>query len=821
MKKKIFICAFIISFILTLFPAFASEYSGSVLFGRLTLKIPETGYCTYFYTPYLKDGAGKLTKTDELSLSLSDLPDGVKFNLSDNSVTVYDSANPGDMFTITTKSDSHPEIREKSYTVRLTDNMLVNSTFTDMPYMSGWDEKNSPSFQTDGSMLKIDFDSKNGYTYILTQKDNIPMLEDTLYEFSFEIKSSLASESAVSNCYSEIIGSSAVVYLSEPNYSSWTKVTVPLRPQNGDDYKFSFVTMSEDEASFAVRNLSLTVASGTLPFSLKADIPQAVNIPKSGEISIPFEVCALDLEGNAVPATICYEITPHTDEISFTDSGIAITSDAQPGNYSVHAYAAKYPDVFTDFTLNLTSSGITNGSFELEGSDSLWLAAGDGEYKVIKERGNSYASFTPNAEVGIMYNNAYVSFNEAESYVFSADLKRRFSDKAASVTFIVEDSSDPDNLQLCAYFEANTSWTSHKAVFTPEKDLSGRFIVAVNVPDGFDEQTVYLDNIDVKPAEIRAENVKIHGNPKRGNTLVGTFDFVNNFDGESASLTNWALSDNIDGPYTELSYSYVKELEITEDMEGRYIIFEVTPISLTAGIVGKTVSSSPVKVSSKQTSSVHRPAQKPNTADSSSSEALKAYPEYISPAIPSESNTNVFSDCENHWGKSIINSAYASGIISGYDDHTFRPDINITRAEFSSLVVNSLGLTGGLYSGTFADVSLQSWYAGIIQTMQNCSLINGVTENTFQPNAPITREDAALILIRAYKLIKGDSALSEASSFKDFALVSDYAKDSVSSAHALGIISGDSNGFFLPASKTTRAEAAAMLLNFLKVLKNN
>lgn len=821
MKKKIFICAFIIAFILLLIPSFAEEYTGSVLHGRLTLKIPEVGSLTYAYTPYLRDSLGNLVPTDELSINLSELPDGVNFDSSKNTVTVYDTAVAGDMFTITTSSDKYPDIQEKSYTVRLTDNMLVNSSFLDMPYMSGWDEKNSPSFKTDGSMLKIDFNADSGYTYILTQENKLSFTENTLYEFSFEIKTPSSGNAAgASKAYSEIIASSAVVYLSNPNYSSWTKVTVPIRPSSDGDYIFSLVALSDENAAVLIRNLSLKPASGTLPVSIKASVPHAINIPYSGEVKIPITIHAYDLEDNITPATIYYEISPKSTHINFGESEITIGAEAEPGTYTVQAYAARYPEVSTDFKLNLTRSGITNGGFEDEGSESLWYTSGNGVYEIIKDSGNSYASFTPNSEIGVMYNNAYVSFSATQSYVFGADLKRRFSDQEAYVTFIVEDSEDPDNLQLCAYFEIDTSWKNYKAVFTPEKDLSGRFIVAVNVPDGFDEQTVYLDNISVTMAEIRAENVKISGTPKRGSTLTGSFDFVNNFDGESASITNWALSDSINGPFRELSYSNVNELEVTEDMEGRYIIFEVTPISLTAGIVGDTVKSSPLPVPLKQSTS-HRPSSKPEKDEPGEVKPVKDKPSdiTITPLLPYDGKNN-FSDCESHWAEETINSVYASGIISGYSDRLFKPDINITRAEFSSLVVKSLGLDASLYSGKYADVSLQSWYAGIIQTMQNCSLIEGVTEDSFCPNAPITREDAALILVRAYRLIRSDAPSSKLE-FSDANDISDYARSAVSSAVALGIVKGNANGLFLPKSNATRAEATVMLSNFLSALKND
>lgn len=159
-------------------------------------------------------------------------------------------------------------------------------------------------------------------------------------------------------------------------------------------------------------------------------VPQSINVPTEGEAKIPFFISASDIEGNTVPATLSFDITPKTDHITIDSSLITVSSSAEPGTYKVLAYASKYPDVNTEFSVTLTHSGISNGSFEESGSDSLWFAPGDGVYDVQRKR-NSYAAFTPNAEIGVMYNNAYVSFSHSESYVFSADLRRRFSDKSA------------------------------------------------------------------------------------------------------------------------------------------------------------------------------------------------------------------------------------------------------------------------------------------------------------------------------------------------------------------------------------------------------
>lgn len=823
MAKRILIFIFIFLFIFTLLPVYAADYTGSVLLGRLSLFIPETGYLSYTYTPCLIDREGTYIPSSDIFLGVSELPDGVNFDPVSNTVTVFDNAKAGTMFTFTISvKDLYPDIKDKSYTVRLTDNLIVNSTFLDMPYMSGWDKKNSSPFKTDASVIKFESGEDGGFTYILTQEDKIPLEADTLYEFSCEIKTDSESKPNYSpKVYSEIIGQSAVSYIENPYYPSWSKLTFAFRPSEKDEYIFSIAAVpGDDPISVYIKNPKLRKASGTPPAALCASVPQAINIPAMDFVTIPFDIWATDIEGNQVPASIGFDVYPETDSITINENSITVLSSASPGVYTVRAYALKYPDITYKFLLNLNSSGvIANGDFEGEGSENLWFAPGNGEYEVIKDSKNSYASFTPNDEIGVMYNNAYVSFNQSQSYVFSADLKRKFSDKSAFVTFIVEDSQDPDNLQLCAYFEISTSWENYKAVFTPEADLSGRFIVAVNVPEGFNEQTIYLDNISVVPAAISAKNVRITGTPLRGRTVKGSFDFVNNFDGESASITNWILADTLEGEFKTLSCSNVNELEITEDMEGKYLIFEVTPISLTAGIVGDTVRSQPLKIP-KKTSGNSNGSHSSSTdfKESEEKKERKDSPAFINPVILSDKEAvNEFSDLKGHWAEDEISLLYSAGLIAGYKDNTFMPEREITRAEFCAFLMRSLGLEEGIYSGKYSDVAPESWYAGIIQTMQNCGLISGIEENLFLPNSPITRQQAVTIIMRAYALIKG-SIPGGKNDFQDCYGLPDYSKEYVNSAAVLGIVKGDFDGNFLPNRFSTRAEALVLISRFLNSL---
>ena len=104
---------------------------------------------------------------------------------------------------------------------------------------------------------------------------------------------------------------------------------------------------------------------------------------------------------------------------------------------------------------------------------------------------------------------------------------------------------------------------------------------------------------------------------------------------------------------------------------------------------------------------------------------------------------------DGYWSTQYINSLYAAKLINGYEDGTFKPEGNITRAEFAKLVVQAYGLDLSSAATPFKDVKAGNWATPYIQTAYANGLVNGVTTTTFQPNAPIKRGDLALLLYRA------------------------------------------------------------------------
>jgi len=178
----------------------------------------------------------------------------------------------------------------------------------------------------------------------------------------------------------------------------------------------------------------------------------------------------------------------------------------------------------------------------------------------------------------------------------------------------------------------------------------------------------------------------------------------------------------------------------------------------------------------------------------------------------------VFTDVpENHWAANVIKELCQKGIIGGYPDGTFKPGNDITRAEFTKIIVKSLGLAEEKPAApTFKDVAPGDWCFGVVETAAKAGLAKGYGKGEFRPNAKITRQEIAAILVRA--LGKQDAAVASANvktAFKDDQSIASWARGSVVVAVQEGLIKGYPDGAFGPKKNTTRAETCAMVSRFL------
>jgi hypothetical protein len=179
-----------------------------------------------------------------------------------------------------------------------------------------------------------------------------------------------------------------------------------------------------------------------------------------------------------------------------------------------------------------------------------------------------------------------------------------------------------------------------------------------------------------------------------------------------------------------------------------------------------------------------------------------------------------FKDIEGHWAEKDINDMASRLIISGAGNDLFEPERSITRAEFSAVMVRALGLRPEVYKNNYFDVKEGEWYSEYISTASYYGLVSGYDDGTFKPDGNINRQEAMAILARAMGATKlGEELEIDASSilaaFNDNADVSGWAKDSVSKCVKTGVVTGRDNGRIAPLDNITRAETTIMVRRLL------
>lgn len=181
-------------------------------------------------------------------------------------------------------------------------------------------------------------------------------------------------------------------------------------------------------------------------------------------------------------------------------------------------------------------------------------------------------------------------------------------------------------------------------------------------------------------------------------------------------------------------------------------------------------------------------------------------------------NPVTFQDIASHWSKDNVESLAAKMIAAGRTEQTFVPNAPVTRAEFAALVVRALGLSADAASGSFQDVASSDWYAGAIQAAVNADIINGYTDGTFKPNRTITREEMAVMAYNALEYAGYNPVDAAKAHFADASLIGAWSQMAVYELAGLDILNGDPKQRFNPKSNATRGESAAVLHRLMQDL---
>ncbi|WP_160297277.1 S-layer homology domain-containing protein [Paenibacillus sp. IHBB 10380] len=173
-----------------------------------------------------------------------------------------------------------------------------------------------------------------------------------------------------------------------------------------------------------------------------------------------------------------------------------------------------------------------------------------------------------------------------------------------------------------------------------------------------------------------------------------------------------------------------------------------------------------------------------------------------------------FNDISGSYAESAIQAVYSKGLMNGTDATRFQPTKPITRAEWITVLERLLAMKEVKSTiPSFKDVAKSSWYYGWVEAGYLLGLTSGRSSSNFEPNHPVTREEAAVMLMRALKF-KATASVST-TTFSDDQDIASWVKHDVQTIHELGLMNG-AEGFFLPKHLLTRQETATLLYRMMQ-----
>lgn len=173
----------------------------------------------------------------------------------------------------------------------------------------------------------------------------------------------------------------------------------------------------------------------------------------------------------------------------------------------------------------------------------------------------------------------------------------------------------------------------------------------------------------------------------------------------------------------------------------------------------------------------------------------------------------------SHWSYEAVKSLYSQNIISGTSATTFEPDRLVTREEFIKMLVSTFGMYNANAKNVFTDVPDSDWCASYVASAYEKGLTTGKGDGSFGRGETLSRQDMATLADRCADIAKLGLANINSMVFTDEADFASYAKDSIYKLAASGIINGVGNAMFSPYTGCTRAMAAKVCNELLKLYK--
>ncbi|WP_158543902.1 polysaccharide lyase family 8 super-sandwich domain-containing protein [Cohnella sp. OV330] len=346
-------------------------------------------------------------------------------------------------------------------------------------------------------------------------------------------------------------------------------------------------------------------------------------------------------------------------------------------------------------------------------------------------------------------------------------------------------------------------------------DANGRFGTVYTAPSAAGEATVTAAltaypsvTSAIKVSVGQAEQVPVRIDMQAAPSAVWT--------GDEATVTGIVTDRDrlpVQGAAVELAASAgsIQASKATTDANGRFSVRFTAPSAAGEATITAVLSAAP-SVTGKISISVH---ERPNggNPDGGTTVTPPAKPDEPSdrpdtPDVPGRE----FSDIAGHWAQASIMEAAKKGIITGYPDGSFRPYRTVTRAEFAVMLVKALKLQNEASVLSFKDADrIGQWARTAVAQAVSMGLIQGDANDSFRPDAPMTRSEMAVMLARALNLAPDASSAG----FADDRDIPVWAVGAAAEMKKLGIMQGKGGNGFFPKDVATRAETVTVLFRML------
>ena len=176
---------------------------------------------------------------------------------------------------------------------------------------------------------------------------------------------------------------------------------------------------------------------------------------------------------------------------------------------------------------------------------------------------------------------------------------------------------------------------------------------------------------------------------------------------------------------------------------------------------------------------------------------------------------------DKSWFLDAAMEAAQRGMVKGTNDITFSPNVLMTRGQLVTILARmEQADTDSAPVCPFTDVDQSRFYAPAVNWAYANKIVLGVTETTFDPNAPITRQQLVTILVRYLTEVRGLTLDSAELTFTDQNDIGNFARDAVQQAVAIGLVQGFPDGSFQPRKQLPRSEGVTVLVRLAHYLDN-